>query len=343
LELQGYTETAGQNFYRQLLERESALAGVESASLCHQLPLGAGDSRIGINIEGNNSDTGESTEVSLSYVAPEYFETLRIPILRGRAFGHENRVGAPGVAVINETFARRYWPGQDAIGKHISIGSNQGGAQTRSLEVIGVVKDGKYVTLGEKPAPFLYLNLLQHYQPSLTLIVRTRGNPVDFLSAVRNEVVAMDKTMPLYDVKTMRQHLRLSLLTTQLTASALSVFGVVALILAATGIYGVLAYSVEQRTHEIGIRMALGANNGAVLKLVVKQGMILTLLGMALGLVASWTLTRLIKTLLFGVSATDPLTFIVIVFVLTTAGLLACYIPARRASKIDPMIALRHL
>jgi putative ABC transport system permease protein len=267
---------------------------------------------------------------------------LGVPLLRGRAFNEQDREGSPGVVMVNEAFARRYWSGQEPIGKRVQMGVARSGANDSPyLEVVGVVKDGKYVTLGEEATPFFYLNLAQRSQSSPTLIVRTSGNPLDYLPAVRGEVAALDKNLPLYDVKTMRQHLGLALLPVRLAGSVLGVFGVVALIMAAAGIYGVMAYSVAQRTREIGVRMALGASAGAVLRLVTRQGMKLTLAGMAIGLAVSLALTRLIKVMLFGVSATDPLTFIVVPLSLIMVALLACWIPARRAARVDPMVALR--
>ncbi len=342
LKLQGYTESAGRNFTAQLLDRVRALPGVEAASLAEYLPLGLDGSRRGVTIEGYIAQPGESTEVGSAAVAPGYMETLRIPLLRGRAFTEQDREGTPGVVMINEAFARRYWSGQDPIGKRIQMGMARSGPNDSPyLEVVGVVKDGKYSTLGEEATPFFYLNLAQRYQSSPTLLLRARGNPLDALPAVRNEIAALDKNLPLYDVKTMRQHLALALLPARLAGSVLGVFGLVALILAAAGIYGVMAYSVAQRTREIGVRMALGANTGAVLKLVLRQGMTLTLIGVAIGLSASLALTRLMKSLLFGVSATDPLTFIVLALLLALVALTACYIPARRAAKVDPIAALR--
>jgi len=244
--------------------------------------------------------------------------------------------------MVNESFARRYWPGQEPIGKRIQMGvARSGPNDSPYLEVIGVVKDGKYVSLGEEATPFFYLNLAQRYQSSPTLIVRTNSDPMDYLPAVRGEVAALDKSLALYDVKTMRQHLELALLPARLAGSVLGVFGLVALVMAAAGIYGVMAYSVAQRTREIGVRMALGASAGAVLRLVTRQGMKLTLSGMAIGLAASLALTRLLKSLLFGVSATDPLTFVAVALLLTAVALLACWIPARRAAKVDPIVALR--
>jgi predicted permease len=343
LQLQGYSETTGRNFSRQLLDRARALPGVVSASMTDELPLGiSGGARRAITIEGYTAQPGESTEINSSSVAPGYVETLGVPLLRGRAFNEQDREGSPGVVMINEAFARRYWPGQEPIGKRIQMGVARSGANDSPyLEVVGVVKDGKYVTLGEESTPFFYLNLAQRYQSSPTLIVRTRGNPLDYLAAVRSEVAALDKSLALYDVKTMRRHLGLALLPARLAGSVLGVFGLVALVMAAAGIYGVMAYSVAQRTREIGVRMALGASAGAVLRLVTRQGMKLTLAGMAIGLAVSLALTRLMKSLLFGVSATDPLTFVVVALLLIAVALLACWIPARRAAKVDPMVALR--
>jgi len=341
LQLQGYDETKGRNFTDQLLERVRALPGVVSASLTDQLPLGFGGSRRGMTIEGYTAQPGESMEINSSFVAPGYFETLRIPLLQGRTFQPLDNANAPGVTLINQAFARRYWPGQQPLGKRVQMGAGSGVNNSSYLTVIGVVKDGKYATLGEEAAPFIYFNMAQNIGLSPTLVVRTQGDPLNSLAAVRGEVAALDKNLPLYDVKTMRQHLGLALLPARLAGSVLGVFGMVALALAAAGIYGVMAYSVAQRAREIGIRMALGANARDVLRMVARQGMTLVAIGMAIGLVAALALTQLLKSLLFGVSATDPLTFAVIALLLIAVALLACWIPARRATKVDPMIALR--
>jgi predicted permease len=340
LRLQGYAEAAGRNFSGAALDRIRALPGVESASMTEYLPLGLGGSRRGITIEGYKAQPGESTEVGSVTVAPGYIETLRIPMIRGRAFNEQDRVGAPGVVMINESFARRYWPGQNPIGKRIRMGFGENN-DSPYLEVVGVVKDGKYVTLGEEATPFFYLNLAQRYESAPTLIVRTRGNPLDQLTPIRNEIAALDKNLPLYDVKTMRQHLGLALLPARLAGSVLGVFGLVALILAAAGIYGVMAYSVAQRTREIGVRMAMGAQARDVLRLVIWQGAKLTLIGVGIGLGGAFALTRVMTSLLYGVSATDPMTFAGITTVLMTVALLACWVPARRATKVDPLVALR--
>ena len=338
--MQGYNEATGRNFTNALLERVRAIPGIEAAALTGELPLGLGGSRRGITIEGYTAQPGESTEVNSSGISPGYIEALRMPIERGRSFNEQDRPGAPGVVMINEEFARRYWSGQDAIGKHIQMGDRT--RSDSSLEVVGVVKDGKYVTLGEDAKPFFYFNLAQRYESSPTLVVRTHGNPVDYLAAVRNEVASLDQNLPLFDVKTMREHLGIALLPARLAGSVLGIFGVVALILAAAGIYGVMAYSVAQRTREIGIRMALGARSADVMRMVVRQGMKLVAIGAAIGLTGAFVLTRLMTSLLYGVSATDPVTLAAISVLLGVVALLACYLPGRRATRVDPMIALRY-
>ncbi|MEO6724162.1 MAG: FtsX-like permease family protein, partial [Blastocatellia bacterium] len=335
-------EARGRNFAAQLLDRARSLPGVLSAGLVDELPLGLGGSRRGITIEGYAAQSGESTEINSSTVAPGYFETLRIPLLQGRTFEIQDRAEAPGVVLINEAFARRYWPGQPPLGKRIQMGSVRSGVNdSPALTVVGVVKDGKYTSLGEEATPFFYLNMEQRYVSSPTLVVRTGGNPADSLAAIRNEVATLDKNLPLFDVKTMRQHLMLALLPARLAGSVLGIFGLVALILAAAGIYGVMAYAVAGRTREIGIRMALGADTFSVLRLVVQQGMTLVLIGLAIGLAAALALTHLLKSMLFGISTADPVTFAGIALLLTGVALLACWIPARRATKVDPMVALR--
>jgi len=340
LQLQGYDETRGQQFSTQLLERVRALPGVVSASLTETLPLGFGG-RSGITIEGYNTQQGEDMEVHNSTVAPGYFETLRIAMQQGRTFDAQDQANAPGAVIVNEAFARRYWPGQNALGKRIQMGSGDGTDNAPYLTVVGVTKDGKYNSLGEEATPFFYRAATQAYVSTPTLLVRTQSNPTNALATVRSAVEALDKNLPLYDVKTMRQHLSIALLPARLAGSALGIFGLLALLLAAAGLYGVMANVVAGRTREIGIRMALGADALAVLRLILQQGMRLVLIGLGLGLAAALAVTHLLKSLLFGVSTTDPLTFAGIAVLLTAVALLACWIPARRATKVDPMNALR--
>jgi predicted permease len=308
--------------------------------LTEYLPLGLGGARRGITIEGYNAQPGESTEIRTVTISPGYMETLHIPLMQGRTFTEQDRQGSPGVVLINEAFAHRYWPGQNPLGKRIQMGDRNAN-DSPYLEVVGVVKDGKYVTLGEDVTPFFYLNLAQRYESSPTLVVRTRGNPLDHLAVIRGEITALDKNLTVFDVKTMRQHLGFALLPARLAGSVLGIFGFVALTLAAAGIFGVMAYSVAQRTREIGIRMALGAEARDVLRLIIGQGLKLVLIGIGIGLGGALALTRLMTSLLYGVSPTDPLTFIGVSLLLILVALLACWFPARRATKVDPMIALR--
>jgi len=341
LQLQGYDETRGQQFSVQLLERVRALPGVVSASLTETLPLGFGG-RSGITIEGYNAQQGEDMEVHNSTVAPGYFETLRIAMQQGRTFDAQDQSTAPGAVIVNEAFARRYWPGRNALGKRIQMGSvREGTNDAPYLTVVGITKDGKYNSLGEDATPFFYRPATQAYVSTPTLLVRTQGNPANALATVRSAVESLDKNLPLYDVKTMRQHLGLALLPARLAGSVLGIFGLLALLLAAAGLYGVMANVVAGRTREIGIRMALGANPLAVMRLILQQGMRLVLIGLSIGLAAALAITHLLKSLLFGVGTTDPITFVGIAVLLTIVALLACYIPARRATKVDPMIALR--
>jgi predicted permease len=342
LSLQGYDEARAQEFYRQLTARVESLPGVRSASITSFLPLSLHYLGVAIYPEGQAPARGARVpEAMQGGVGLNYFATMGIPLTAGRDFTAQDKKDAPPVAIINETFARRFWPGQSAVGKRFRTRS-----EGPPIEVIGVARDGKYFNLGEEPRPFVYRPLLQSYVGDAsndgTLIVRTVGDPGAIITAVRHEIQRLDASLPVFNVKTLTEHLRLSLFPLRVGAALVGGFGLLALALAAIGIYGVMAYAVAQRTHEIGIRMALGARSHDVLKLVVKQGMILALIGLAIGLVASLALGRLMSNLLFGVSATDPLTFILISLLLASVALLACWIPGRRATKVDPIEALRY-
>jgi putative ABC transport system permease protein len=265
--------------------------------------------------------------------------TMGTPVLQGREFQERDNQTAPGVAIVNETMARRYWPDQEALGKRIAL-KREG----PYLEVVGVVRDGKYVFLGEEPRAFLYVPFEQHYLGDMTLFLRSAGDDASVLAGVRQVVRELDRDLPLYDVKTMGSHLHdgVALLFVRLAARLATAFGLLGLVLAVVGIYGVVSYSVSQRVHEIGIRMALGAKTRDVLKLILGQGLMLTLVGVAIGLGAAFAVTRVMTSLLYGVSATDPLTFGIIAIVLSGVALAASFIPARRALKVDPMVALRY-
>jgi putative ABC transport system permease protein len=262
---------------------------------------------------------------------------MGIPLVQGRDFAASDTKGAPGVVVINEEFARRYFPGGSPLGKRIRTDS-----EGPYLEVVGVAKNAKYRGLIEEPLPFFYTPLAQTRMSPMTLLVRTDGDPLAALPAVREELKGLNKNLTLYQINTLSAHLAEALSNERMLAVLLGVFGVAALLLAAVGLYGVMSYAVARRTHEIGVRIALGAQTGDIMKLVLWQGMMLLIVGAIVGLAASFALTRLMSSLLYGVSATDPLTFAGITLLLASVALLACYLPARRATKVDPMVALRY-
>jgi predicted permease len=240
--------------------------------------------------------------------------------------------------IVNETFAKRFWPGQSAIGKRVSTGKPDGPL----WEIIGVAKNGKYWSLGEDPQAFLYFPMERDYDSNAALVVSSTADPRPLINAIRAQVQQMDPNLPVFDIKTMDQHMRLSLLPFQAGAWVAGTFAFLALALAGLGLYGVMAYSVSQRTREIGLRMALGASSPNVLGLIVKEGARLALIGLGIGLAGALLLTRLMSSVLYGVSATDVETFVAVPLLLAAVVLLACYVPARRAVKVDPMIALRY-
>src|SRR5262249_32173874 len=280
---------------------------------------------------------GDSVNVLANRVSTDYFETLNIPVLEGRAFTLRDDEASPRVAVINETMAQVYWPWQKAVGRQIRL--ERGGPPA---EIVGGVKHSKYGSIGEEPRPCLYLPFAQNYQSASIIFLHTEGDPAAVADAARRVVSALDQDMPVYDLKTMNTHLSgIALLFVRLGAALVGVFGLLGLGLAVVGLYGVISHSVSQRTREIGVRIALGANTGDVLWMALKQGITLTLVGVAAGLAAAFAVTRLIGGLLYGVSATDPMTFIAIPPLLIIVAMLACWIPALRAARVDPIVALR--
>jgi predicted permease len=336
----GYDEKRGAEFYRQLVARVGALPGVESVSLSNQVPplLVGSKWSASFEIEGYAPRADEAISVEGESVAPRYFQTMRIPLVEGREFTEADHAQSASVVIVNETMARRYWAGQSPLGRRLrrGIGTNLWST------VIGVARDVKYLGPTEPARPWIYYPNTQDYWSTMTLVARTTGDPWQALPGVRDAVRALDPTLPVFDEKTLQTHSGVPLFLDRIVVTFLSAFGLLALTLAAIGLYGVMAYSVAARTREIGIRMALGAQTGDVLKQVIKQGMVLALIGVAIGLAAAFSLTRLMKGLLFGVSATDALTFTLVSMSLVAIALLACYIPARRATKVDPMIALRY-
>ena len=342
LSLSGYDEARGQLFYQQLVERVTGLPGVESASLAHTAPLGDDLLTRSTAIEGYEPQPGEKMSFFYNVVGPRYFETLRTPLVKGRDFTPQDRAGAPQVVIINETLARRYFPDGDALGKRLIFGAYRGSPiPLQHLEIIGVVKDSKYSELTEQTRRMMFLPLAQSYRPEMRLHARTAQEPTAMVAAIRREAQKLDAGLPVYDIKTLEEQKDRSLYTARLAATLLSVFGGLALLLASIGLYGVMAYVVGQRRREIGVRLALGARRRDVFMLVIKEGMALVAVGVALGLAGAIAGTRLLTTFLYGVQPTDAATFIVIAMLLAAVALLANYLPARRAARTDPMQALR--
>jgi predicted permease len=334
---QGYTEERGRQFQQRVVERIASIPGVQSASVASTVPLFAGGFARTVFLEGQDaSDRRAGRLVQISVVGPRYLETVGIPLLRGRTLSAIDQPNTPMAVVINETMARRFWPDQDAIGKRFTFFG-----QDFFNEVVGIAKDSKYNFVGEEDTPFVYQATTQVYQPQLSLFVKA-ARPSVALGTVRGEVQQFDRTLPLTGVFTLSDILDQALWAPRMAASLLAVFAGLSLVLAVIGIYGVMAYAVSQRTRELGIRMALGASGGDVLRLVVMQGLRLTLAGVVVGLVASLAVTRLITSLLYSVSPTDVVTFTSVPVLLAAAAVLASYLPALRATRIDPMVALRN-
>ncbi|MGB7666575.1 MAG: FtsX-like permease family protein, partial [Candidatus Acidiferrales bacterium] len=331
-------------FYQQALERISALPGVKSEGISNDLPLN-GTITDAVKVEGS---TGSTPATRVSWVLGDYFRTMGIPVLRGRAFSPEDRQGTQLVAVVSDGAAKALWPGQDAIGKRFT-----GAGQRNLLTVVGIVGDVSDSTLDAKPLPHVYAPYLQvtdaqmedtvmNVARSMNIAVRTTGDPEALTSAVTGQIHGLDPDLAIAQIRTMDQDMEVSVAGPKFNTFLLGIFSLAALFLAAIGIYGVLAYTVAQQTHEIGIRMALGAQPRDVMRLVLVQGTRVALVGIAIGLLAAFGLTRLMASLLYGVSASDPLTFAAVSGVLFVVALLACYIPARRAVKVDPIVALRY-
>jgi putative ABC transport system permease protein len=330
-------------FFQQLLERLRAQPGIRSAGAVSP-PLGFGEAGACLRFEGRPlAAPGEWLYAAPRWVAPDYFEAMKTQLLKGRVFTAGDGINTKPVIIINEMMARLYFPNEDPIGKRMAI-CNDGGFTDRPhwREIVGVVKDVRYTALDTEAKAQMYSPFAQYVpHAERTLVVRTDGDPLSFVAAVRGEVQAMDKDQPVTRIRTMEEFVAGSVSQRRFNMFLLAILAGLALIMAGAGIYGVMSYSVEQRTHEIGLRLALGAQSRDVLKLVVKRGMTLALMGVALGLGASFALTRLMESLLFGVSATDTVTFALVPLLLMAVALLACYLPARRATKVDPIVALR--
>ena len=330
-------------FYQQLLERLQALPEIQSAAVVSRLPLsGGGRGGDPFSIEGRPYDaSGKVPQVAVyQVVSPAYFRTMQIPLVAGRAIEDRDSDGSLPVAVISQTMARGFWPDQDPLGKRIVMGAPRPGAAW--LTIVGVVADVQNASLDVAPIPQIYGSQLQNPVRSMVVVTRSAADAAGLASALSRQVAALDRDQPVYNVRTMEQRLANAVSQPRFQTLLLGAFAAVALLLSALGIYGVVAHSVTQRTQEIGIRVALGATPASVLRLVVVQGMAPALLGLVFGLAGSLALSRVVASLLYGVSSTDPLTFAAAIPILAAIALLACYIPARRATQVDPLVALRH-
>jgi putative ABC transport system permease protein len=326
-------------FYNQVTERVKHIEGIQSVGWKTNLPLSGGFAMIaGISIEGRAPfDPEKDKPTPLGVVSRDFFQALEIPLRAGRFFTEQDSAeGAQKVVIVNESFARNAFPDEEAVGKRIKTPGD------KWSEIIGVVGNVHQINLDEKPRPEVYVPLGTHAARGMTLVARTAGDPKQMAAALRDQVLAVDKDQPVTDIRTLDEQIALSVAPRRFYMLLFTIFAALALVLAGVGIYGVMSYAVTQRTHEIGIRMALGARTGNVLRMIIREAAILAAVGVTIGIAASFALTRLMEGLLFEVSATDPATFIVISLMLAGVALGACFMPARRATKVDPMIALRY-
>jgi putative ABC transport system permease protein len=329
----GYSPEKIAAFYRQMLDHVRALPNVTAASYVNHLPLGT--SREQTSLGRTFDKASDQIPTDVFRVGPGYFSAMGVLLLRGRDFTQkESEDEEPGVAIVNEALARKLWPGEDPIGQRIAFG----GEKTTG-EVIGVVKDGKYRTLGEEPIRVVFRGQMP---PMRTLVLRTSGDSRSVLEALRHEVQVVDPMMAATDVQTIEEYMALPLFPARTTGLLLGASGVLAVVLTAIGLFGVIAYVVSQRTHEIGVRMALGARRTDVMKLVMRQGLYVTMIGLGIGLAAACAAGRLLSPLLYGIGANDPMTLAGVAVGLAAVVMLACYLPARRAMLVDPSVALRY-
>ena len=331
-----YEEGRAQQYFRAAIDRAKASPGVESATIASNFPLGGGLART-VFPEGQDEASGyRGTLTQLDDIAPNFLQTLGIPLVSGREFNDGDRKDTKQVAIVSEAMAKQFWPNENAVGKRFHFFG-----ESNLREVVGVAKNTVVNNIGEEPQPLAYLPLTQDYAPAVTMQVRTKGRPEGVIAEVRGQVQSLDTNLVLTNLNTIGELIDQGLWASRMGALLLTGFGGLALLLAVVGVYGVLSYSVNQQTREIGIRMAMGAQSGRILRLVVSQGMRLAIVGLVLGTLIALASTRVLSSLLFGVSAHDPLIFGGVSLILATAAIMACYIPARRATKVDPIIALR--
>jgi predicted permease len=339
-QLVGYDNEQTRNFYRQLVARTSSLPGVEAAGMTRLMPLGDSSNSNGpILKEGETLPRGSSGRtIMTNVVGPGYFKAMQIPFVEGRDFDERDQPKTQGVVIVNQKMAESLWPGESAVGKRMFVGTES----REPLEVVGVVKTGKYRSLAEDPRPFFYYSMTQFRPGNMSLVVRGNVDPRGLVGSIRNEVQALDRSVPISAVKTMSDHLTYALWAPNMAASFSLAFGVLAILLSSVGLYSVMAYVVSQRTREVGIRMALGADRRHVLKMITKQGMWLAGVGVGIGVLLALALVRVLSAVLIGVSGYDVGIFVVVPLLLAVVAFIACYLPARRATKVDPLIALRY-
>jgi len=333
----GYSEATGAEFDRQLVTKLETLPGVQSVALSNRLPLTFGGGSTSVKPEGYVSPANESMETQAAIVTPNFLQTMQIPMVKGRDFTLQDTKSTQRVAIVSEAFASRYWPRQEALGKQLNSDFTH-----EWFKVVGVARDAKENGLNEKPMPFVYLPLYQIYRSNMIVSARVAGDPLIFAKAIDKTVHELNPEVVMYDVTTLEVRSQFSNFALRVAGTFVGAFGLLALALAAVGIYGVTSYTTRQRIHEIGIRLTLGATKQDVLRLVLSHGLKLLLIGVGLGLALSFALTRFLSKLLLGITSTDALTFSSVALLLCAVALFACFIPARWATGVDPIEALRY-
>jgi len=339
-QINNYTEAQTKEFYQRLEATVRPMPGVQAVSLASSVPITSFPSRDRVYLEGRASSDHQLPSILFNRVDPSYFQTMQIPLLLGRDFLDSDNEGAAPVAIVNQTMANRLWPGQQPIGKRFSMGHETG----PFLEVVGVARDSKYQTIAEDPQPYFYVPLAQSFVPLQILQIRSLGKPEALSSQIQQQTRALDPAITIVDIRTMNESLggATGFFMFRLGASIAAFMGILGLLLAVIGVYGMVSYATTQRTQEIGVRVALGADQKQILRLIIGQGMRIACIGIGIGLLAAWGLTRLTRHMLIGISASDPALYLEVATLVSIVALLACYIPARRAAKVDPMVALRY-
>ena len=339
-QLVGYDNEQSRNFYRQLIERTTRLPGVEAAGMTRLMPLGDSSNSNGpVLKEGETLPRGSSGRtIMTNVVGPGYFKAMQVPFVEGRDFDERDQPKTQPVVIVNQRMAETLWPGESAVGKRIFVGTES----RQPFEVVGVVTTGKYRSLAEDPRSYFYYSMTQSRAGNMSLVVRSKVDPRGLVGAIRNEVQTLDRSVPISAMKTMSDHLTYALWAPNMAASFSLAFGVLAILLSSVGLYSVMAYVVSQRTREVGIRMALGADRMHVLKMITKQGMWLAGVGVGIGVLLSLALVRVLGSLLIGISGYDAGIFVIVPLLLAVVAFIACYLPARRATKVNPLVALRY-